>query len=903
MSEGKRQIYTNVPDEKPKKRKRRKKKRGWFVRSILFFFKTLGTLILIGLTTGALLACFGAVYIKTVIMPQTDLDLSSFFLDENSVMYYQNSAGQTEELVTVLNTTSSIWKDYDELPQNLLKATVAIEDQRFWTHPGVDWKRTAAAVLYMFTGQDIQGGSTLTQQLLKNITTYDDVTVKRKIIEIFRALELENNYTKEEILTWYLNVIYLGEGNEGVGAASLEYFGKDVSELTMAESASLISITNNPSIYSPYSTLITTDSVTGQPLNGRERNKERQELVLWCMQDQGLITYSEYQLALREELQFVRSMEEEEDSVVYTWYEEQVIKDVRADLMEEYGYSLNTANMLISKGGLSIYTLMDPHVQGIADSIYQNWDSLPVTSANGQRLQSAITIIDNRTGDLVALVGQMGTKDQNLLQNFATESSRQPGSSFKPLSAYAPALEMGLISPTSVFDDYPYSLEGGKAWPANAYLFYYGMITIDTALMHSSNAAAVRVVGDLLTPQGSYDFVTNKFHIPLVDSIEYAGQYKSDIAIAPLALGGLTFGVNTRDMAQAYATFPNDGVYTHSRTYSKVLNRDGEVILDNSQDREQILSETTAYYINDLLQGVIASGTGTAARMSNMTIAGKTGTTNDNYDRWFVGYSPYYTAAVWTGYEYNEEIVVSGNPALNMWKKVMEPLHEGLENQSFTTPGGLTSVSYCLDSGMKPNQYCSSDVRGSRVASALALAAHGPGEVCTVHGADSSQSVCVDAPILEEDGEPSGAYYAAGPYCPSESIRSRTYVMLPRVIIGSATARDSAYVYRGGLGGTTCPVHTQAGEVEPEEPEDLLDPDGEQDPDLPETGIPGLTPPSPEPEIPDVPESDTSGSGIPGVGPTIPDTTEPEPSVPEEPETTTPTVPSVPGGDGIPGVG
>ncbi len=896
---------------KPKSRRRKKKKLNIILRFFILIFKTVGTLILIGATTGAILACFGAVYIKTVIMPQAELDLSHFFVNENSVMYYTTPEGTTAELVTLLNTESSIWKDYHELPQNLIQATVAIEDQRFFTHPGVDWKRTGAAVLYMFTGQDIQGGSTLTQQLIKNLTEFDDVTVKRKIIEIFRALELDSNYSKEDIITWYLNRIYLGAGCYGVGSASLKYFGKDVSELTIPECASLISITNNPSVYGPYSTLITTDEETGERLTDRDRNNNRKNLVLKCMLDQNMINTTQYNQLVQEEIVFIRGEEDEEEVTLYTWYEEQVIKDVRADLIAEYGYSATAANTMISQGGLAIYTLLDTEVQAIADEVYQDWNNLKVTSANGQPLQSAISIIDNSTGDLVALVGKMGEKEENLGKNYATESYRQPGSSFKPLSAYAPALEMGLLTPASVIDDYPMSVNG-SAWPKNSYGYYNGMMTLADAVARSSNATAARVVADLLTPEGSFQFLTEKFHIPLVDHMESNGSFHSDIAVAPLSLGGLTLGANTRDMAEAYAAFPNEGVYTHSRTYSKVLNRDGEVILDNTPKQEQILSASTAYYMNELLKGVVSRGTGTAAAISGMTVAGKTGTTNDNYDRWFVGYTPHYTAAVWTGYDYNESIYVSGNPALNMWKKVMQPLHSGLDNPGFPTLPGLVSVSYCRDSGLKPNSYCSSDVRGSRVASVKALAENAPQEVCTAHGSGQSVRVCLSSMAYNEEGEAVGSYQAPGPYCPAETIRSSAYIVLSRDNIG-VSARDSGYVYKGGAGMSVCTVHTEEGWVDPESPEGE-NPEGDgNETGLPTPSEPGPTTPTPQPEEPDTSIPGTSIPGLPEPEVPAPETPEPEiPSIPTpdtsipQPDTSTPmpdiSDPSL-NPDSIPGVG
>ncbi len=885
------------PEKTPKRRKKRK--RNVILATISFIFKAIFTLILVGLTTGALLACFGVVYIKTVILPETGLDMSTILVNENSVMYYQNDYGEWEQMVTLLTTNNSIWKDYQDIPYEMIIATVAIEDKRFWEHPGVDWRRTGAAVLKMFTGQDIQGGSTITQQLIKNATQYDDVTVKRKIIEIFTALELDANYSKEDIITYYLNIIYLGEGCYGVGSAAWEYFGKDISQLSLAECASLISITNNPSIYSPYSTMITTDSETGIQMDGRARNKYRQELVLDQLYDQELITAAQYAASKSEELVFVRSADTAQDDVIYSWYEEQVISDVRSDLMEQYGYSAEVANRMLSSGGLSIYTLVDMEVQNHVESLYEDWSNFPNTSANGQRLQSAITVIDNNTGDIVAIVGQMGEKEQNLLQNFATNSYRQPGSSIKPLSVYAPALDMGLISPVSALDDYAYSLEGGSPWPSNAYGYYKGMVGLDFALQQSSNATATHVVGNLLTPEVSFDFMTNVFHIGLVDAMESYGYYFTDRAVAPLALGGLTQGVNTREMAAAYATFPNDGVYTHARTYSMVMNRDGEVILDNSTQREVAMKTTTAYYINELLQGVMSStGTGYAGQISGVTVAGKTGTTNDDFDKYFVGYTPYYTAAVWTGYEYNEKIVYNGfSPAIDMWKKVMEPLHQTLENRSFTVPEGLTAVSYCLDSGLLSGSYCSSDPRGSRIASMMIHPDDAPTEYCTAHVAGSSVTICTASATVDADGNVS-AYRIASVNCPSTTKRTTTYLSLSRVAIAGAYASDSAYVYGGQGYGSVCTVHNGGGSTVTDELlEDLLDPDnpfgdlfpstGEDDSSSSgnsNSGNSGTT----APELPD-------SSLIPGLPSTTPDTTTPTtPTTPTEPETTTPTTPVEP---------
>ena len=418
--------------ERPPRRPRRKRRRAGNTA-----LKVLGTLLLVGLCTGALLCCFAAVYINRVIVPLADLSLDDFAYGENSVMYYlDKETGEYKELTTLLNVTSSIWVDFDEIPKNLINAAVAIEDKRFWTHPGVDWRRTANAVLSMFTGGDISGGSTITQQLIKNITGYNETTVKRKVTEIVRALRFTQNNSKEDTITYYLNVIPLGSGCKGVGSAAYEYFGKSVSELSLAECASLISITNNPSKYGPYSTARVKTS-TGELWDAKQWNKWRQENVLFEMLDQGYISQEEYDQAVAEELVFVRGENEEEESEIYSWYEETVIADVKEDLKEKYELSDLVIDQLLQSGGLRIYTCLDPDIQAIVEEIYTNRENLDYTSASGQEMQSSITIIDNATGNVVAIAGQFGEKEGNLLENFANTAQRQPGSSFKPLSVYA----------------------------------------------------------------------------------------------------------------------------------------------------------------------------------------------------------------------------------------------------------------------------------------------------------------------------------------------------------------------------------------------------------------------------------------------------------------------------------
>ena len=847
MSEHHDSIYENTqyPPREHQERPRRRKRRSSPAAAVL---KVLGTLLLVGLVTGAFLCCFGAVYIKTVIIPiAQEFTMNDFDVGENSVMYYEDkTSGEYKELVTLLNTTSSIWVDSDEIPKYLKEAAVAVEDKRFYTHPGVDWVRTGKAVLCMFTGQDIQGGSTITQQLIKNLTGYNETTVKRKVVEIFRALEFTKKYSKDYTLEWYLNIIPMGGKYKGVGSASYYYFGKPVSELSLAECASLISITNNPSMYSPYSTARFEDPDTGEILTARDKNKQRQELVLWLMKDQGKISQEEYDQAVAEELNFVRGEGETQETDIYSWYEEQVITDVKNDLMEKYNYSEDVADRMLARGGLRIYTCVDLDVQRAAEQIYENRDNLNFTSSNGQLMQSAITIIDNSTGDIAAIVGRVGEKTGNRWKNLATDAYRQPGSSLKPLSVYSPGLEMGVISPITVVDDYPYQVLNGSPWPINSgSARYKGLTTVRQGLAQSVNTVALRVLADRVTVDASFDFIQSRYHIDLVQAQQSGDTVQSDMSLAPLSMGGLTKGVTTRQMATAFAAFPSGGIYRTSRTYTKVthiVNDVEEVLLDNASTQEQAVKPTTAYYMNSMLSGVVSSaGTAGSARFSSsMGIAGKTGTTSSAYDRWFVGYTPYYTAAVWTGYEYNARM--SGpNRAIAMWKLVMEQVHKDLSAKKFAEPDGLTTVTVCKDSGLLATSFCEMDPRGSRAFTDRVFREDAPTEFCTCHTQESVVTVCKADPILNEDGSETGLWHLAGEFCPEDQFHQICLVQFDRTPVGDAVAADNAYLYSNAESLGVCTVHTAP--PEPELPPVV-------DPFDPSTWFPSTDPTQPSQDLP-----------------------------------------------------
>lgn len=813
-----------------------------------------GTVFLIGLCTTLMIGGIFMTYVKTTLVPTLEVRAEDYTMNLSSRIYYQDKeTGEWVEYETLYGTENRIWADIEQMPDALWQAAVAIEDHRFFEHNGVDWKRTIGATVNMFIGmKDTFGGSTITQQLLKNMTGDNSGTVNRKVREIFRALEFEKNYTKEQILELYLNTSYLGKGCYGVQTAANYYFGKDVSELSVAECACLIAITNNPYQYGPMSTLVITRE-DGTQVTARELNKERQEQILDRMagrQDTGLsyLTEEEADAAKAEVLQFTDGSTSADDLVaaasggvkINSWFVDQVFLDVANDLAEAENISVGAAQQKIYNSGYNIYTTLDPEIQEIAESVYEDRSNLDVTSRNGQKLQSGITIIDPYTGDIVAMVGAVGEKERNLGWNYAT-GRRQVGSSIKPLTVYAPALDAGVVTMASTFDNYPVRLLNNSPWPKNSPQGYSGWTTLSKGVASSINTVAVQVVEKLTIP-ASYAFATEKLGLNLV---------ADDMNTAALGLGGLTHGLSTVEMAAAYATFPNGGVYHEPRTYVKVTASDGEtVVLENEGEEHVAMKETTAYFMNTLLQGVINSGTGGSAKFRGMTIAGKTGTTSENYDRYFVGYTPYYVAAVWTGYDSPEKISYSGNPAITMWKKVMQKVHEDLPNKQFSTPStGLETVEVCLDSGLRPTDACRADVRGSaRVQTVTVAAGTAPTESCTMH---TLVDYCTEGKCL------------AGEYCPAESVKQVGVLDYVREDYGeSIKADDDAYLLvnmQKAVEETGCPVHTQA-VVEPE-PEPGTDPSTDpNDPNYDPSG--GFGDENMQPEEPTTePEDPTGGFG------------------------------------------
>ena len=651
---GKNEQYASQP---------RPRRAGRIIKGIL---KVLGTLLLVGVLTLMVLACLFALYVKNDLSSQIDFSVADITLDQTTVIYYEDpSTGENVVLQKLYGGENRTWVSYDKLPKNLIYACIAIEDKRFLEHHGVDWITTTRACIDIFLGRGDAGGSTITQQLIKNTTGNKEVTVRRKMIEIFQALEFEKTHTKEDILEYYLNIIGLGQNCSGVQSASQVYFGKNVEELSLAECASLIGITNNPSKYDPFIS--------------RENNKTRQETILKQMYEQGYISKEQYDEAMAQELVFVRSESEESTQTIYSYYAEAVINDVLNDLVEQKGVSRDTARTLLYSGGYQVYSCYDASIQQAIDDVYTDLDNMPQRpSASGQQFESAIVIMDPYTGEIKGMSGGTGKKTINFGTNRATQSKRPPGSSIKPIATYGPAMELGLITQyTQVNDAADIKLSGTSWYPKNSGGGNYGVVTIREALQRSLNTVSAQIL-DKLTPRASYEFLKDKLGV--------TSLAESDCDYAPLALGQLTHGITVREMTQAYSAFVNDGVFTYGRTYSYVKDSSGEVVLENPARTIVAFKANTAWNMADMLCNAVNSGTGTEARLTGMPVGGKTGTTTNNCDRWFVGFTPYYVAAVWTGYDMPEYMNFSGNPAAQIWKLVMDPIHKDLPTKSFPTP-------------------------------------------------------------------------------------------------------------------------------------------------------------------------------------------------------------------------
>ena len=688
------------------------------------------TLVIIGIICSVIVGGTFAIYVSRYLIDDDfDIEPSQLRSDlsKTSWIYYDakytDENGNAYEPVEIYGTENRLWVHYDDMPSHLVNAFIAIEDERYRQHKGVDWRRTFGAVLSFATGSDDYGGSTITQQLIKNVTGEDDTTIQRKVTEIFRALSLNEKRTKDEVLEMYLNRIHLSRSNYGVGAAAKYYFGKDVSELTIVESAALAAIPKSPTKY--------------DPVRNPEFNKERRALVLDKMLELEAITEEEYESAVDEELVLNITYEETQQQGTFSYLTDALIEQIVKDLATEYGYTRDEALSLIYTGGLKIYATENPGVQKAMEEVYNDPKTFPKVD-DGVQPESAMVVMDPFSGEVVGLVGGRGEKEGKLELNRATMSKRQVGSSIKPLTVYAPAMDLGLINYSTVYDDSPFYMEKmEKYWPSNSPARYFGNVNVNQAIILSKNTVAAKIIKDTVGVEYSYDFAKNKLHL---DSL-----VKADMDIAPLALGGFTNGLTVLEMTAAYSIFPSGGYYTTPRLYTKVLNNDGTMLLDRrTASKERVIKQSTATVMTKHLENVVAYGTGAGIKLKNkINCAGKTGTTNDNKDLYFCGFTPYYVGACWFGYDIPKSLYkFGGNPAMNAWEKVMEKVHKpvfdsvagGQDNLRQFDFSKLVQASFCLDSGLAPSENCSLDPRGSRVSTGYYYGEENvPERKCDVH--------------------------------------------------------------------------------------------------------------------------------------------------------------------------
>ncbi|MCR5672630.1 MAG: transglycosylase domain-containing protein [Lachnospiraceae bacterium] len=764
---------------------------GKFCGVSIFALATFGAVL-----AGVIGLCIGVGLFMGVVDTAPDISNVDVAPAGYSTTVYDSEGNQITKLIA--ENSNRVYVKLDKIPLDMQHAFVAIEDERFYTHNGIDIKGIMRAGVKALGGNLHQGASTITQQLLKNnvFTSWTEESslvdkFKRKFQEQYCAVQLEKIMTKDQILENYLNTINLGQGTLGVQAASQRYFGKNVSDLNISESAVIACITQNPSRWNP--------------ISHPEKNAERREEVLRKMRDQGYINQAQYDEAMADDvysrIQVVN--EKVEKKTIYTYFVDELTEQVLNDLQENLGYSYTQAYNALYSGGLSIFTTQDPAIQTICDEEFANEENYPPTTKyylkyeasytdaqndavnfstqyfekhfkekRGKGFncifnteeeayeaieefkadveepgytfitesisltpqpQASVSIIDQATGEVKAVVGGRGAKKASLTLNRATDTKRQPGSCFKVLAAYAPALDAAGKSLASTQVDEPYSYANGRP-VKNWYSGYKGICTYRYGIEQSLNIVAVKTITEI-TPQLGFDYLLNFGFTTLVERRnEKDGSISSDITQA-LALGGLTDGVTNLEMCAAFATIANGGMYIKPMFYTKILDHDGNVLIDNTPKTRRVLKETTAFLLTSAMEDVVTKGTGARVNFGNMAIAGKTGTTTSNVDVWFSGFTPYYTCVTWSGYDNNVHMNGSGetNTSKIMWKAIMGRIHEGKEYKSFTMPEGITTATVCKRTGGLVTDICRAD--GSAITEYFATGTV-PTEPCTNHYGD-----------------------------------------------------------------------------------------------------------------------------------------------------------------------
>lgn len=696
------EIDKYVNKQAPRLNKRKRKKKHPILKAILI-------LILVGIIAGIGIV-FG--FIQSVINGAGALSKSDFEISQFTTTVYDKDGDVYTQLYSEENRT---YAPLNEISPYLKEAFISIEDERFETHFGIDIKRTGAAVVkWITTGNSDFGGSTITQQLIKKVTEDDDRSWQRKAREIVRAVQLEQWLSKDQIIELYMNIIYLGEGSYGVEQASHVYFNKSAKDLTVAECALIAALAQAPEGRNPY--------------NNPEGAKKRQEIVLAKMLELGKISQSQYNEAITQELKYEKGTLELASSNSY--FIDAVVDQLIKDLQIEKGVTKVMAQKMLYSNGLKIYTTIDPKIQATLEEVYQDQSYFKLRNGTyDENVQSAMVIIDYKKGNVVGLIGGSGKKTTLRGLNRATQMVRSPGSTIKPLATYAPGIDTGVFTAATTYDDIPltYYVPGSSTpWrPNNSYSTYRGLTTVRKGVEISSNIVASKAFLDV-GADVSYNYL-KKFGITTLT--------ESDKVPGALALGGLTRGITPLEHAAAYGTIANGGIYIEPKLYTKVVGRNGEIILENTSEVREVLKESTAYIVTSMLSDVIngSEATGGSARLSNMHAAGKTGTSNESKDRWFAGYTPYYVASTWVGYDQQKTVSMSGNPAAKIWKAVMQKIHKDLPDKAFTKPSTVVSAKVCADSGLLVTDACIHDRRGDRTKTELFDVNSVPTQECTIH--------------------------------------------------------------------------------------------------------------------------------------------------------------------------
>lgn len=831
-------------------------------KASISFFRTFLVCIVVFVVVGAF-AAFGI--LKGLIDSAPSIDSIDVAPTGFSTTIYDQDGNEIIKLAG--SQANRIYADIDKIPDVLSNAFIAIEDERFREHNGIDVRGIFRAFFVgISSGNFSEGASTITQQLLKNQVfeggNEDDFIskVERKIQEQYLAIQLENKLSKDQILEYYLNTINLGQNTLGVQAASLRYFNKDVSDLTLSEATVIAGITKSP--------------VYLNPITYPKENASRRNDILNKMLELKFITQEEYDEAIADDEVYQRIQtvnEEQSTSSIYSYFVDELINQVIEDLQSEKGYSYTQATNALYRGGLSIYTTQDSAIQKICDDVFSDASYFPANSKwdlsyrlsiqkedettvnyseghvrnyfasknksmpklfnskdevepyieefkssvvedgdtiTGEKVsmtiqpQASFVVMDQATGEVKAIIGGRGEKVANLTLNRASSTTRQPGSTFKILSTFLPALDTSGMTLATVQDDAPYTYPDGtpiKNWKSS----YNGLTTLREAIYNSMNIVTVKTL-EQVTPQVGYDYLTKLGFTTLVENqTDSNGKVYSDIGL-PMALGGLTNGVTNLELTAAFAAIANGGVYTEPIFYTKILDHDNKVLIDNKPSTAQVMKESTAWLLTNAMEDVVKKGTGTRLKFTNisMPIAGKTGTTTNDNDLWFSGYTPYYTATIWAGYDNNGKMTDT-NFQKYIWRDIMEKINTNLKTKSFTMPDSIVSAKICTKSGkLAVEGVCDKAQGGSTVRTEYFAKGTVPTEKCDSH---IKLSICSVSGKLATE------------YCPESDVVEKVYLIKDE----TATTADTPYILPEKLQDTSCNVHDKYSHIDEENPSNM----------------------------------------------------------------------------------